>query len=123
MDMGAIEVRQINDSGAGLLQNVLRCASVLHPLAAARARVLFVQRQLHRRQVGPIAGDVHTTRSGAFNGGGDIPCSHRVLVHAISWQADAVEYEVTALDGASAVVGLRHVGGHPLLDRVGEQAL
>jgi hypothetical protein len=65
---------------------------------AAAALMILVHFGPHLRLIGPIARYLHTARLGMAERRGDVSCGHRMQVHLIARQADAVVDEVATID-------------------------
>ena len=69
----------------------------------------------HLRVIGPIARYLRAARPGVPERAGDVSRGHRMQMHPIARQADAVVDEVAAVDRAQGRVGVENIG-RPLLD-------
>jgi hypothetical protein len=113
--MRSVEVGQMQDGGASPAQNVLGFASVAHPNRTAAARMAFVHFGPHLRVIGPIARHLDAAGVGVPERAGDVSRDHRMQVHLVAGQANAVVDEIAALDRAQGCVGVENIG-RPLLE-------
>src|SRR5215468_10730822 len=107
----------MQDCGAGLAQHVLSLAPVAYPRRAAAARMALVHFSPHLRIKGPIARYLYTSGLGVPECARDISRGHRMQMHLIAGQTDAIVDEVAAVDRTERRVGVENVGRALLYSR------
>ena len=110
-----VEVGQMQDGGAGLVQNILILAPVAHPRWPTAARMVLIHFGPDLRVVGPIARHLHAARLGVPERVGDVSRRHWMQMHLIPRQPNAVVDEVATFYRSQGRVGVENVG-RPLLD-------
>jgi len=80
----------------------------------------FAQRQVPYRQVSPVARDLHATGAGLVHRRGDVAGGDGVFRHALARQTDAIENQITAIDGARGYLNTGQIGRHQLGGRTAE---
>src|SRR5262245_33101394 len=121
VNLWSVEVGQMQDRGTCLVQDVLRLTAQAHPGGPAAARMALVHFGPNLREIRPIARHLHATRTAAPERTSDVAGRHRMQVHLIGRQPDAVIDKVAALEGTQGRLGIENIGRVLLELHVGKQ--